>query len=370
MVILTLSSIALLGCGGGIEQAYASDSDNPTVWIEIGGQLERIDNGQQFFSPPLVAGATALGFQSPLAVQSPPKYAYGIEGKITFEPQNADWVFSASVRYGRSNGHKALYQQKQANQFTLKFYPPLPTLYPFIPSTVPRTPPTPYHVNATGRNSASHTILDFQAGKDVGLGLFSGKNGSLLSLGIRFAQFSSHSQQHLSGVVAFHYPPTSAFKYPKYHHRYLADSNIAHSFSGIGPSISWSESVALAGNSESGQLAVDWGVNAAVLFGRQKATGTNRMTDKFYSKGVVSRTYVYGLSTAYSRREINRSRSVVVPNVGGFAGISFNYPNAKVSLGYRADFFFGAMDGGIETRKTYDRGFYGPFATISIGLGG
>jgi hypothetical protein len=63
-----------------------------------------------------------------------------------------------------------------------------------------------------------------------------------------------------------------------------------------------------------------------------------------------------------------RTRSVAVPNIGGFAGLSFKYPNAKVSLGYRADFFFGAVDGGIDARKTYDRSFYGPYMTVSIGL--
>jgi hypothetical protein len=65
-----------------------------------------------------------------------------------------------------------------------------------------------------------------------------------------------------------------------------------------------------------------------------------------------------------------RSRSVVVPNIGGFAGLSFIYDAAKLTLGYRADFFFGAMDTGIDARKTSDVGFHGPFTTISIGLGG
>ena len=65
-----------------------------------------------------------------------------------------------------------------------------------------------------------------------------------------------------------------------------------------------------------------------------------------------------------------RSRSITVPNIGGFAGLSYRYDSAKLSFGYRADFFFGAMDGGIDTRKTYDRNFYGPYATLSIGLGG
>jgi len=42
----------------------------------------------------------------------------------------------------------------------------------------------------------------------------------------------------------------------------------------------------------------------------------------------------------------------------------------KVSLGYRADFFFGAADTGIDARKTSDLSFHGPFAKLSIGLGG
>jgi hypothetical protein len=31
--------------------------------------------------------------------------------------------------------------------------------------------------------------------------------------------------------------------------------------------------------------------------------------------------------------------SLIVPNAGGFAGISFQYAEAKLSLDYRADFF-------------------------------
>jgi hypothetical protein len=65
-----------------------------------------------------------------------------------------------------------------------------------------------------------------------------------------------------------------------------------------------------------------------------------------------------------------RVRSVIVPNVGGFAGLSFRVQNFKVSAGYRADLFFNAMDGGIDAHKSENVGFYGPFAMISIGLGG
>ena len=78
-----------------------------------------------------------------------------------------------------------------------------------------------------------------------------------------------------------------------------------------------------------------------------------------------------GISSVYSHSyNTARSRSVTIPNLGGYAGISFNFPNAKVRFGYRADFFFGARDSGLESHTTTDVGFHGPFATISIGLGG
>jgi hypothetical protein len=77
---------------------------------------------------------------------------------------------------------------------------------------------------------------------------------------------------------------------------------------------------------------------------------------------VVTRYHHHATST--------RGHSVVVPNVGGFAGVSFNFPNAKASFGYRADFFFGALDGGLDIRQARDVSFHGLFANISIGLGG
>jgi hypothetical protein len=40
------------------------------------------------------------------------------------------------------------------------------------------------------------------------------------------------------------------------------------------------------------------------------------------------------------------------------------------SAGYRADFFFNAMDGGNDARRSEKIGNYGPFVTISFGLGG
>ena len=64
----------------------------------------------------------------------------------------------------------------------------------------------------------------------------------------------------------------------------------------------------------------------------------------------------------------SRSRRVTVPNLGGYIGASVIYTNSKVSLGYRADTFFNAIDGGQETAKSYNRGFYGPYLNVSLGF--
>ena len=76
------------------------------------------------------------------------------------------------------------------------------------------------------------------------------------------------------------------------------------------------------------------------------------------------------MSTVYqTSKSTARRKGVTVPNIGGLIGASWRTPSAKLSIGYRADFFFGAIDGGIDTRETENRGFFGPFASISIRLG-
>ena len=139
----------------------------------------------------------------------------------------------------------------------------------------------------------------------------------------------------------------------------------SHSFNGLGPSISWDADATLIGNPDAGAVTFDWGLNGALLFGRQKAAA-HHTTMAHHGSWMNS----HGpLPTVYptASHSTARARSVVVPNIGGFAGFSLRFPNAKVSLGYRIDAFFCAMDAGVDARKTYDRDFYGPFATISIG---
>jgi hypothetical protein len=117
-------------------------------------------------------------------------------------------------------------------------------------------------------------------------------------------------------------------------------------------------------------LDLDWGANAAVLFGRQRANTFHYTAGTHFHYGVFGGPAVRGTLYPPRSNADSRSRGVTVPNVGGFAAISLKFPNAKVSLGYRGDFFFGANDAGVDARKEDILSFHGPYATISIGLGG
>jgi hypothetical protein len=353
------------------------DAGNSTVWIELGGQLERLEGGQELFAPDFTTQFNSDKFLSLGRLERTPRYGVGLEGSLSFEPAGSDWTFEVSLRYGRSNAAKSSHDQTAT--------PPILTGTISIPlfglhQHISTSPYARRFADSYVRARESHTVFDFQAGRDVGLGLFGGK--STVDMGVRVAQFVTKSSTLITadpgGKVPYKYA-TNFRGFPAYVNApnitnevwniYHAAASISRSFKGIGPSLSFAESVPLVGNRETMLAKLDFGFNGAVLFGRQKADIQYKVDDDTpilpHAGNFKPMTAVYHHS--YDRP---RSRSVVVPNVGGFAGLSFKYINAEIKLGYRADFFFGAIDGGIDTRKTYDRNFYGPFATVSIGLGG
>jgi hypothetical protein len=360
-LLVTVSAFALLTiCSA--SNAASQEADQPTVWIELGGQLERVDGGEEPYTPPFLSPVPTFLSESPLRLERPARYSYGAEGKIAFEPNGTDLLFSVGLRYGRSMANRHVHEQT-------------PGLVIALPTGRTEHAYWQNHSDTVVRNSESHAILDFQAGKDVGLGIFGRGSTSTVNLGVRYAQFHARSNSHLQALEDASTGYKTFFQYLKYeythgaiHQSHMASAQISRSFRGIGPSLSWDASVPFAGRPDVSEFAFDWGINAAVLFGRQKVFVHHQSTVLYYSKHLL-RDAVY--STVFKPGvEHLRSRAIVVPNIGGFAGLSLKFPSAKVSLGYRADFFFGAMDGGVDTRKTYDRSFYGPFAKISIGLGG
>ena len=387
------SALALIGYTAAIQAVRAEDSDRPTVWIELGGQLSRWENSQEPYAPPFAA-LTPSNIPSPQTFQKPPREGVDENASFKVQPDDSDWSFSASIRYGRSGNSRHPHQQThpasavfQSEQRVSKYGSYRHGIY-----TSPIRPVAARFTDVLAKQSEGHTVLDFQAGKDVGLGLFGRDASSTLNVGLRFAQFTSRSSVNVKENPDWHFQthPLTFFRsstrsgYPfiidikrllqlQPFHSFAGTFLANRSFSGLGPSISWNSSEPVIGNPERGELSFDWGVNAALLFGRQKAKTQHHETETYHS------SYPTGLNqgqqylnVVYQGQPVDHSRShgVIVPNIGGFAGLSLNYPNAKVTLGYKADFFFGAMDGGNDVRRTEDIGFHGPYASISIGLGG
>lgn len=358
-LLLTASVSAFLMSGCYI--AAASDADRPLVWIDLGWQYDRLSGMGSIHEPPFLSASSWASdpFDTAARTQRLNLFSYGADGEISFEPAGTDWVITAAVRYGRAHGHRNVQQQS-----------PQALYYSRPPFTGTLRPPPKFLRTVTG-DQETHEIIDFQAGKDMGLGLLGNNSTSVVSGGIRFAQFKSKSAAAVDG------DPDSHVRYKYFHafhasepaylsyHVYAATSRNERSFRGLGPSLSWNASSSVAGNLADGEISLDWGVNAAVLFGKQKAKVHYQTHGTYHHgfRGIKYSTY------HHTPPDQSRERSVTVPNLGGYAGFSYRFSNAKLSLGYRADFFFNAIDGGIDARKSESRGFLGPYASISIGVG-
>lgn len=368
-LLTTASAMTLAAYIASVGFARAEDGDRPTVWVELGGQMEAVQGSSGPFTAPFMAVEPAAPpYRDDLltGTQRAPRNAFGLEGSVSFQPENSDWTFSVGVRYGRSHAKRHAHHQTAVPPVVFQY-----SLYGYTGHATKYFTNQPF-ADARVLTNGSHAVLDFQAGKDVGLGIFGRESSSVISAGVRFAQFSNKSAVEIYARPSINieyaplfggvYFPQGAF------HQYTMHADAQRSFRGIGPSLSWDASTPILG-SDHVKLTADWGINAALLFGRQKAK-TSHMTRAYEQTGHVyphpDYIHLYPTRNGHS----TRSRSVVAPNLGGFAGMSVKYPNAKVSLGYRADFFLGAMDVGIDARRTSDVGFHGPFATISIGLGG
>jgi iron complex outermembrane receptor protein len=391
-----------------------SDTDNskPPVWIELGGQLSILGDSQQAYSPPFLADVTEPGQLKALEDQKPPLYGLDEEAKLSWQPDGSDFVFSAAIKYGRSSANRHDHQQTPNADVAVPPYTiiGLHSLFghPFGGWSLYPSKHVKF-ADDLSQKSERHAILDFLVGKDVGLGMFGLDGSSLLSGGVRVAQFVSKSNVNLNAIPDLHYPTapldnnTDRVQYEQFlnskmrFHDYAGSAAEKESFHGLGPELAWNASTPLAGT-DNGEIALDWGANFSVLFGRQKASGSHQTVinsyyltkaDNFggiigtphhpvhigYFHGPCSNPNFFHRSEAICSQKINaashnRSRMVAIPNVGALFGLSYKYQNAKVSFGYRADEFFGAMDGGIDTQKAENRGFNGPYANVSIGLGG
>ncbi|HVP85920.1 MAG TPA: hypothetical protein VMS78_14465, partial [Rhizomicrobium sp.] len=223
--------------------ARAEDGNRPTVWIELGGQFDQRDVDSQPLAPAFTAMRPSE-FSPSTRFEKQPRFGFDEYGTLSIQPHGSEWSASASVRYGRSSKNRSVHQQSypvsQTYVGTLEF----PNL---IQSRYPRAA---RFADTVAKNSEQHLIADFQAGKDVGLGLFGRNASSEVSLGVRFAQFTEKSrislksdpdwrfELYVHSNYGYHYQ-----SFRQVYHYNSAHLNASRSFLGLGPKVSWSSAV-------------------------------------------------------------------------------------------------------------------------------
>jgi hypothetical protein len=374
--LASASILSLVASAAGSTAAFSATATSP-VTLEFGWQVENGRYSGDQPGLPLGPEASQSGLTAPLVEQLSPFHSNSLEGKATYRPDDSDWAFLASVRYGRSqragNISQALAPIPTTSFATYKF------TYPYFPSSnklrVKGVPVTRQQLNADYSSEESRLLIDFEVGKDVGIGLFGRNSTSFLAAGVRFAHFKMTRQtNNLQKTEGIHFQ-TSQFRtytWPGYGTRrrelwdtLSANGSVAQNFTGLGPSVQWEASAELWHDPRGGGVSLDWGANAAILFGKQKKRAQHQSSTADQCFG--SHCPVAGAPLMSTGRSLT-TRNITVPNIGGFAGVSLNYTNVEFGFGYRADLFMNAIDVGFDTRKSSNLLLHGPYAHMSIGL--
>ncbi len=327
--LLAGASVLALTAGLATVPAAQADEDNH-FYFEVGGSYGAQAGGSTAWFLPFAAPGAPVGggeggesgeagmgrIHSPtgpdgaaLPIHAGPSWDFTSALKV--QPADSDLIFSLGIKFGRNERRSAFASFTQTTPYS---YTKL------------------YEGAATHRES--HLNIDFQVGKDFGLGMFGHEGTSVFSAGLRYAHFTARTNTGF-------YTSTKYFA--------GGGSTLAkRSFVGIGPMISWEASTPLSDTGD-GIFTLDWGVNAAVLFGRQKASGV-----LLYDDG-------YALGTS-------RDRTVTVPEVGGSVGFSYHPADSglRIAFGYRVDAAFGVLDAGIYQNWQVDRVQHGPYLKIGI----
>ena len=360
----------------GLDFLDVSDDRMPQAWIQLGGNFAQLADEWQHYNPSFLA-QTPAGLPSLAQLEKKPAASFDWQGKISIQPKDSDWVLNAGVRYGRSGVNKTLHKSQDGPIQTvpvtsfgcLAIYGAAPGCQAMKQSQEV--------VDGQARSTKEHLILDFTVGKDVGIGSF-GKG--TISAGARLARFDTKTNSDFKMQPPHFFAGTIGILPSNVTNFFISSSDlfegIAHenrNFHGVGPEVTWGAEQPVWGDVDGGQLTVDWGVNAAVLFGQRRAQLHQSTSDLHCQSGItIGHPCGVGVGAnlpfTTTTKVISRSHSVSVPNLGGYIGASMRYRNSKISFGYRADTFFNAMDGGQDTEKTYNRGFYGPYLNVSLGL--
>src|SRR6185437_14751341 len=109
-LLASASALTLIAYVSSPNLAKAEDADRPSIWIELGGQLSRLEDNSEFFAPNFPTPRPSV-LEPSQKFEKPPFFGFEEDGKISLQPKNSDWVLSASLRYGRALKNSHVQQQ-------------------------------------------------------------------------------------------------------------------------------------------------------------------------------------------------------------------------------------------------------------------
>ncbi|MGE5501190.1 MAG: Lpg1974 family pore-forming outer membrane protein, partial [Ignavibacteriales bacterium] len=313
----------------------------------------------------------------PLDTQNDLGWGSGGGAKLTWQPDPTGWNLSAAIRYGRAHGATQRHSKQALDQICISAYgldvcddPSSGNIY--LNGHLYHSAGNKYNYTDTrARNEEGHTIVDFEVGKDVGLGVVSSRLTSHLDAGLRYADLKSSSAAVLHGRPDL-YLNLLYLKYPPHFHKFGADIVAQRKFEGVGPVVNFDTDLRLFGAPDAaGQVDLELGLGGGVLFGRQTAHVRGRQYGAYRSGFLTVNIDAFDLSPPYNDAiDLSRSKNVSVPTVNANLGLSYTLGGVKVSGGYRMERYYKVIDGGYMERKAYDRNVDGVYAKVSIGFGG
>jgi len=353
---------------------------NPLT-VEVGGEVQHWDAPSEVFTPQTLANLPPTLDVTNIENRRL-DWGDGHSVKLTYRPEGSPWSISGGVRYGRTNvstrdhheteqfpaGVCAFPASLYGGLFKKAFCDPTYLFYGHSYYNPLLVAHGQTWSQGEARDREEHTIVDFDVGRDVGLGALT---ASKLSTGVRYGDFNSQSRFSASGQGGWTIPEGwRSTSVPVSHNGYDAHVSADREFRGAGPALGWDADLHLLGSDQTGHVDLDWSVTGGVLFGKQKTTIAGQERSAFYSGYYFPWPIPQVGPATIIPLDQSRSKSVSVPVVDLSLGISYDIQRIKVSTGYRWERYFNVLDTGYAERKQADRTIDGPYFKIAVGFGG
>ena len=323
-----VSALALIAVGAGGRKAEAATATDGTITLDLQGQWAFASDGVN--DGPASQDSNFRDAISPVG-------GYNLSGEITYQPASSPWSFGVGVRYGRVSGHHA-------------------KNHAFATTAVQHTPGGYGLTHYTAQNLAisesaqEHYTIDFEVGRDFGVGMF-GPGTSTLGAGVRYAHFNSTVTGSFRTNTKYTVRSPGGSIYPGYTHSKFKAGRFTQrrATDAVGPRLFVKTVSPITPNSA---FSIGAGAGVAFLFGRQTVHSTLHMTSGTYA----------------NPSKLTRTNSRGTPNVDGYLQLNWSpaHSGFSVGVGYKVDAYFTVMDGGFGGKKEIDNLEHGPYLDISV----